>query len=51
MQTYPIDALNDGWSCDARYGENQIPYYAKNYRVLVLDLAGHGRSGQTRKTH
>ncbi|MDD2236687.1 MAG: alpha/beta hydrolase [Kiritimatiellae bacterium] len=40
-----------GWSCDGRYWRNQIPYFAKDYRVLVLDLAGHGHSGQTRQKY
>lgn len=37
-----------GWSCDARYWKFQIPYFSKKYRVIVLDLAGHGHSGMSR---
>jgi len=37
-----------GWSCDARYWRAQVPYYSKNHRVVVLDLAGHGHSGTSR---
>lgn len=37
-----------GWSCDARYWREQVPYFAKSHRVVVLDLAGHGHSGQGR---
>ena len=37
-----------GWSCDARYWRAQLPYFAKNHRVVMLDLAGHGHSGMTR---
>ena len=37
-----------GWSCDARYWRAQIPYFAKKYRVVTLDLAGHGHSGAQR---
>ena len=37
-----------GWSCDARYWREQIPYFSKNHRVIVLDLAGHGHSGMGR---
>lgn len=37
-----------GWSCDSRYWRAQIDHFAKKYRVVVLDLAGHGHSGLTR---
>jgi pimeloyl-ACP methyl ester carboxylesterase len=37
-----------GWSCDARYWRAQVPVFSKKYRVVVLDLAGHGHSGTTR---
>jgi pimeloyl-ACP methyl ester carboxylesterase len=37
-----------GWSCDARYWRAQLPYFSKKYRVVVLDLAGHGHSGMAR---
>jgi pimeloyl-ACP methyl ester carboxylesterase len=37
-----------GWSCDARYWRAQLPHFAKNYRVVTLDLAGHGHSGTKR---
>jgi len=37
-----------GWSCDARYWRAQIPYFSSRYRVVTLDLAGHGHSGMTR---
>jgi pimeloyl-ACP methyl ester carboxylesterase len=37
-----------GWSCDARYWRFQIPYFSKKYRVIALDLAGHGHSGMSR---
>ena len=38
-----------GWSCDARYWREQVPYFSKKHRVVILDLAGHGHSGTTRK--
>ena len=38
-----------GWSCDARYWREQVPYFSKKYRVITVDLAGHGHSGATRK--
>jgi pimeloyl-ACP methyl ester carboxylesterase len=37
-----------GWSCDARYWRAQVPHFLKKYRVVILDLAGHGHSGTTR---
>ena len=37
-----------GWSCDARYWRAQIPHFSKRYRVVTIDLAGHGHSGSTR---
>lgn len=37
-----------GWSCDSRYWENQVPVFSKKYRVVVVDLAGHGHSGMSR---
>ena len=37
-----------GWSCDARYWREQVPVFSEKYRVVVLDLAGHGHSGTTR---
>lgn len=37
-----------GWSCDARYWQNQVPAFAKDYRVISLDLAGHGHSSSDR---
>jgi pimeloyl-ACP methyl ester carboxylesterase len=40
-----------GWSCDARYWRAQAPVFSKKYRVVVLDLAGHGHSGMARSTY
>lgn len=40
-----------GWSCDARYWRAQIDHFAEKYRVVVLDLAGHGHSGLTRNRY
>jgi pimeloyl-ACP methyl ester carboxylesterase len=37
-----------GWSCDARYWRAQVPVFSTKYRVVVLDLAGHGHSGMSR---
>jgi len=40
-----------GWSCDARYWRAQIPHFSSLYRVVTLDLAGHGHSGVTRSQY
>jgi len=40
-----------GWSCDARYWCGQTPYFARRYRVVTVDLAGHGHSGFGRKDY
>jgi len=40
-----------GWSCDARYWRAQMPHFSKNYRMIMLDLAGHGHSGTTRSQY
>jgi len=40
-----------GWSCDGRYWRKQVPHFSKKYRVVILDLAGHGHSGATRSQY
>ncbi len=40
-----------GWCCDARYWRAQVPVFSKRYRIVVLDLAGHGHSGMSRKRY
>jgi pimeloyl-ACP methyl ester carboxylesterase len=34
-----------GWSCDRSYWSRQLPHFADRYRVVAMDLAGHGESG------
>lgn len=34
-----------GWTCDLSSWEAQVPEFAKRYRVITLDLPGHGKSG------
>ena len=36
-------------SCDRNVWENQVPVFAKNHKVVTIDLPGHGESGQGRK--
>jgi pimeloyl-ACP methyl ester carboxylesterase len=33
-----------GWTCDDSSWKAQVPEFAKKYRVLTLDLPGHGKS-------
>lgn len=40
-----------GWSCDGSYWENQMDYFGNQYRVVAVDLAGHGSSGTERKDY
>ncbi len=38
-----------GWSCDRSYWDAQVPYFSERYRVVTIDLAGHGESGLGRE--
>jgi len=40
-----------GWCGSRAVWYKQIPYFAKKYRVVALDLAGHGVSGRQRKAY
>ena len=37
------------WCCDKSYWKDQLPYFEKKYKVVAVDLAGHGDSGLGRK--
>jgi pimeloyl-ACP methyl ester carboxylesterase len=37
--------LVHGWTCDDSSWQGQVPVLSKTYRVITLDLPGHGRSG------
>jgi pimeloyl-ACP methyl ester carboxylesterase len=37
--------LVHGWTCDDTTWDAQVPALSKQYRVLTLDLPGHGKSG------
>lgn len=34
-----------GWTCDETSWAGQVPAFEKDYRVITLDLPGHGKSG------
>jgi pimeloyl-ACP methyl ester carboxylesterase len=38
-----------GWCGDREYWKHQVDEFARDYRVVTLDLAGHGESGKDRK--
>src|ERR1700760_3263700 len=38
-----------GWTCDESSWREQVPFFEKNYRVITLDLPGHGKSGSPSK--
>jgi sigma-B regulation protein RsbQ len=37
------------WSCDRHLWDNQVSVFAKDHRVVTIDLPGHGESGEERK--
>jgi pimeloyl-ACP methyl ester carboxylesterase len=47
-QGSPALVFIHGWSCDATYWEAQVVHFAPTHRVVAIDLAGHGASGQER---
>lgn len=38
-----------GWNIDQSYWAEQVPYFSARYRVVTIDLPGHGASGKNRK--
>src|SRR5262245_20454415 len=39
-----------GWSCDRSYWQGQLEPFSRNFKVVAIDLAGHGESGLSRKS-
>jgi sigma-B regulation protein RsbQ len=37
-----------GWNLNLRYWDDQVKFFKDRYRILNLDLAGHGNSGRDR---
>jgi pimeloyl-ACP methyl ester carboxylesterase len=40
-----------GWACDCSFWHSQVSEFAKKWRVIVLDLPGHGKSDHPRLTY
>jgi sigma-B regulation protein RsbQ len=47
----PALVLVHCWTCDRGFWKDQVARLAKSRQVVTLDLAGHGRSGRTRKDY
>jgi len=41
----PALILVHGWTCDETSWQGQVPSISQKYRVITLDLPGHGKSG------
>lgn len=39
------------WTCNRRFWDESFAYFSKGYRVVRLDLAGHGESGKGRQNY
>ena len=39
------------WTCNSEFWQPQIDYFARDYRVVWLDLAGHGKSSSQRQEY
>lgn len=44
----PALVLVHGWSCDRGYWAGQVPHFSQAFKVVTIDLAGHGASGTNR---
>lgn len=38
-----------GWSCDRSYWDQQVSHLSEQYKVVAIDLGGHGNSGLNRE--
>jgi pimeloyl-ACP methyl ester carboxylesterase len=50
-QKRPVLVFVHGWSCDASYWREQVEYFKHKYHMVLIDLAGHGRSGSERENY
>jgi pimeloyl-ACP methyl ester carboxylesterase len=44
----PVIVFVHGWSCDRTYWKDQVAYFSERYKVVTIDLGGHGESGTGR---
>jgi pimeloyl-ACP methyl ester carboxylesterase len=44
----PTIVFVHGWTCDSSSWTGQVPAFAKDHRVITIDLPGHGRSASPR---
>ena len=47
----PAVVLVHCWTCDSSFWRDEVARLAKSRQVATLDLAGHGRSGRTRRDY
>lgn len=47
----PVLVFVHGWSCSKEYWKQQVAHFTKKYKVVTIDLAGHGQSGKSRKDY
>src|SRR5947199_7825540 len=47
----PAVVLVHCWTCDSSFWRDEVAGLAKSHQVVTLDLAGHGRSGRTRRDY
>jgi pimeloyl-ACP methyl ester carboxylesterase len=45
---HPTLVFVHGWCCDKSYWEPQVAHFSQKFRVVTIDLAGHGQSGTER---
>lgn len=43
--------LIHGWSLDSRIWKNQVPFLSNDYKVITIDLGGHGHSSFNREDY
>ena len=46
----PAIVFIHGWTCDHTHWRFQVPEFRESFRVITIDLPGHGASGADRKT-
>ena len=46
----PAIVFIHGWTCDHTHWRFQVPEFRKSFRVITIDLPGHGASGADRKS-